>query len=83
MESAGLPYKQNVVSGLGTRFLHAAYGEFLQKAKISEVDAPLGTSVAANLIEAASNAAEIVAAPSGIGGGISIALIADDVQFIN
>jgi hypothetical protein len=75
-------YKQNVVAGFGTRFLGDAYREFLQKEKISDIDGQLGASVAENLIEAASNATEIVAAPSGIGGGISVALIADDVRFL-
>jgi hypothetical protein len=75
-------YYQNVVAGVGTRFLSESYRSFIQKEKISDVDLQLGTSVAANLIEAASKATEIVAAPSGIGGGISVAVIADDVRFL-
>jgi hypothetical protein len=78
----GAYYSQNVVAGVGTRFLGESYRAFIQKEKISDVDVQLGTSVAANLIEAASKATEIVAAPSGIGGGISVAVIADDVRFV-
>jgi hypothetical protein len=74
-------YKQNVIAGFGARFLGEAYHEFLQKEKISDVDTQLGRTVAQNLIEAASNATKAIAAPSGIGGGVSIALIAQDVRF--
>jgi hypothetical protein len=75
-------FQQNVIAGLGTRFLGDAYREFLQKETISDIDAQLGSSVAANLIEAAAKATDIIAAPSGIGGGVSVALIADEVQFL-
>lgn len=75
-------YRQNVVAGPGTRFLSEQYRDFLQREKIADIDSQLGASVAENLIEAASNATEIVAAPSGIGGGVSVALIADNVQFL-
>jgi hypothetical protein len=75
-------FRQNVISGVGTSFLGDTYREFLQKKNISDIDAQLGTSVAANLIEAASKATELIAAPSGIGGGVSVALIADEVQFL-
>ncbi|WFU15990.1 hypothetical protein [Bradyrhizobium sp. CB3481] len=78
----GAYYGQNVIAGVGVRFLNQTYRIFLQKEKISVIDSELGTSVAANLIDAASRATEIVPAPSGIGGGISVALIADDVQFL-
>ena len=78
----GAYYSQNVVAGAGTKFLGESYRAFIQKKKISDVDSQLGASVAANLIEAASKVTEIVAAPSGIGGGISVALIADDVRFL-
>ncbi|QWG24370.1 hypothetical protein KMZ93_05515 [Bradyrhizobium sediminis] len=78
----GTYYSQHVIAGVGMRFLGQTYRTFVQKEKISDVDSELGTSVAVNLIEAASKATEIVPAPSGIGGGVSVALIADDVRFL-
>ncbi len=71
-----VPYfNEHVLSGTGKIFLDEGYSHLVQKEKVSDIDPELASSVAVNLIEAASKTTEHIAAPSGIGGGVSAVLL--------
>ena len=64
-----VPYfNEHVLNGTGKMFLDEGYSHLLQKEKVSNIDPELASSVALNLIEAASKTTEKIPAPSGIGG---------------
>ena len=75
-------YRQQVVAGVGKQFLSQEYYDLVAKSKISDVDPNLASAAALNLITAASKATEIMAAPSGIGGGESAVLLGYDTQVL-
>jgi hypothetical protein len=54
----------------------------MQKQKISEVEPTLAGEVAVNLIDATSKTTEKIAAPSGIGGGISAIIVGDETTVL-
>ena len=75
-------FNENVLAGDGKQFLSNEYFELLEKHKVGEIDPTLASSVALNLIEAASKATEIKAAPSGIGGGSSAVLLGAETKIL-
>jgi hypothetical protein len=78
-----VPYfNAHVLSGPGRALVGSEYSQLLQRLTISEIEPELASSVALNLIYATSKMTEIVAAPSGIGGGASAALIGVQTVFL-
>ncbi|MDX3970652.1 MAG: hypothetical protein QHD01_29230 [Bradyrhizobium sp.] len=75
-------YQQHVVAGVGKQFLTHDYFDLVAKSKVADVDPGLASAAAVNLISAASKATEIVAAPSGIGGGESAVLLGSETQVL-
>lgn len=75
-------YRQNVLAGVGKRFLAGDYFDLVAKSKVADVDSGLALAAALNLISAASKATEIVAAPTRIGGGESAVLLSSDTQVL-
>jgi hypothetical protein len=75
-------YQQQVVAGVGRQFLSQDYFDLVAKSKIADVDTGLASAAALNLITAASKATEIIAAPSGIGGGESAVLLGSETQVV-
>lgn len=73
-------FQQQVLTGVGKQFLNQDYFHLIEKLKIADVEPSLASAAALNLISAASRATEIVAAPSGIGGGESAVLLGTDTQ---
>lgn len=71
-----------VLSGLGNALIGKEYSQLLGKHAVSEIETELASAVAQNLINAASKMTEVVAAPSGIGGGVSVALIGEHTIFL-
>jgi hypothetical protein len=75
-------YQQQVLAGVGRQFLTHEYFDLVAKSKVAEVDPGLASASALNLIAAASRATEIVAAPSGIGGGESAVLLGYETKVL-
>ena len=73
-------FNENVIAGDGKQFLSQEYFKLLEKHVVAEIDSALASSVALNLIDAASKATEIKAAPSGIGGGSSAVLLGSETK---
>lgn len=73
-------YQQHVIAGVGQQFLTQDYFDLVGKSKVADVDPGLASAAALNLISAASKATDIVAAPSGIGGGESAVLLATETR---
>jgi len=79
-----VPYfTAHVLSGPGRAVVGSEYSELLGKHAISQIEPELARVVAVNLIDATSKMTEKVAAPSGIGGGASAALIGEQRIFFN
>jgi hypothetical protein len=67
---------QNVYAGFGRQFLTAPTLDFILVDKpVAEAPLDEAVAVAVNLIQAASRAAQVVPAPSGIGGPIDMVLL--------
>jgi len=75
-------YRQQVIAGVGKQFLSQDYFDLVAKSKVAEVDPGLASAAALNLINAASKATEIMAAPSGIGGGESAILLGSETKVL-
>jgi hypothetical protein len=75
-------YQQQVLAGVGKQFLSHDYFDLVAKSKVADVDPGLASTAALNLIHAASKATEIMAAPSGIGGGESAVLLGSETQVL-
>jgi hypothetical protein len=75
-------FNESVLAGDGKQFLSDEYFELLKRQKVAEIDPTLASTVALNLIEAASKATKIKAAPSGIGGGSSAVLLGTETRVL-
>jgi hypothetical protein len=75
-------YQQQVIAGVGTQFLDHYYSDLVAKVKVADVDPNLASAAALNLISTASKATEIMAAPSGIGGGESAVLLGTETLIL-
>jgi hypothetical protein len=75
-------FNENVLAGDGKQFLGDEYFKLLERDKVAEIDSMLASSVVLNLIDAASKATEIKAAPSGIGGGSSAVFLGTETKIL-
>jgi hypothetical protein len=75
-------FREQVLAGPGRTFLGVEYFQLIQKAKVSDIDPTLAATVAINLIDATSKTSEKIAAPSGIGGGISAVLLGNETDVL-
>jgi hypothetical protein len=65
----------NVLNGVGKKFVDTAYQELLKTKSISEVTAHLAVRVTRNLIDATSKTSELLPITTGVGGPIHTFLI--------
>jgi hypothetical protein len=75
-------FREQVLAGPGRAFLGVEYSQLIQKTKVSDIDPSLAGTVAINLIDATSKTSEKIAAPSGIGGGISAVLLGSETYVL-
>ncbi|WP_407122841.1 hypothetical protein [Bradyrhizobium sp. STM 3561] len=74
--------EQHVLFGHGRMYLTGAYFQILLKKTVGDVGSDLAAAAALDLIEAASKTAEIIPAPSGIGGGSSAVLLGEETVWL-
>jgi hypothetical protein len=75
-------FRDQVLAGVGKQFLSNQYFEFLKIKMVADIDPEWASSVALNLINAASKATEMVSAPSGIGGGASAVVLSTETRVL-
>lgn len=75
-------FRDQVLAGPGKALLSPAYSELIQKIKVAEIDPNLAATVAINLIDVTAKTTEMVAAPSGIGGGVSAVLFGNETKVL-
>jgi hypothetical protein len=71
-------FSDNVLNGPGRKFLDGSLERLNAKSRVSEIDADFGSTVAINMIEAASKTADIIKPPTGIGGGVDCVLLSHE-----
>jgi hypothetical protein len=65
----------NVLNGVGRKFVGSDYDEFLKAKTVSEVTVELAARVTRNLVEATSKTSELLPITTGVGGAIHTYLI--------